>query len=291
MMTTHSMPIPTAAVIDSSSSGEAFITDWTDLFNARPADATRIQWCSGTQTTSSYVDLQFTIVSTVVRVVGLVGLNIFELTDCSGFKIVITGQRSGDTGYPYDLGGTSQTTRVYKRSDGSYALICVCAAGLTPIIGYQVRIYNDQNGTHPIVASQFVDLGKIWASPGFDLDIEQGWRLTPGVNKLPQSLNYQPWPVQYPPGRTLSFQRTEMDFNTAFIDGADPSWQSLRALIGSGKPSIMIPRWGNAAAPDKDKIHATAIFGMASFTALQHIAGPYYSVEGSSIEAPALLAE
>jgi hypothetical protein len=291
MFTAYSCPTPSASAIASSSAGQAFITLWTDLFNARPADPTRIQWCSGAQTTSSFVDLQFTLATpTVMRCFGINGMNVLGLTDSSGIKIVITGKRSGDTGYPYDLGGTTQTTRTVKRDDGSIAALSIGAAGLTALVGYQVRIYNDQNSAATITASQFVDLGKVWASPGFDLDIDTDWKLSPGGIKIPSSINYQPWPVLYPPGRTLNFSRREMDFNTAYVTGSNPSWQSLCTLIGRGQPSILITRWGTAAAPDIAKIHATAVYGMAQLGEIEHFPGDYFSVVGSSVETPALLA-
>jgi hypothetical protein len=292
MMTLYSMPTPSAAAIVASAGSASFITAWQDMFNPRAADSTRIQWGTLTGGLANNVAMQFTIPSTVVRGVALIGLNVLGLTDMSGFKVVITGRRATDGvgNYPYDLGGTSQSTRTFKRDDGSYAAICVCASGLTAIVGYQVAIYNDQNGASPITASQFVDLGNIWASPGFDLDIDTDWRLTFAANKLPQSINYQPWPVIYPNGRVLSFSRREMDFNTAFVTGANPSWQALRTLIGNGQPSILIPRWGTAASPDATKIHATAVYGMASFSEFDHFPGDYFSVSCQSVETPALLA-
>jgi hypothetical protein len=293
MYTCYSCPTPSAAAIAGSASGSAFTTAWQDLFNGRPADATRIQWCSGAQTTASYVQLQFTLSAGIVPgAVGLIGLNILGLADSSGLKVVFTGRRSTDPvgTYPYALGGTSATTRTIKRADGSYAAICVCASGLTPIVGWQMQIYNDQNGAANIAASQFVDLGEAWCSPAFDLDIDADWKLTFAQSKVAQSINNQPWPVLYPPARTLSVTRREVDFNGAFVDGANPCWQSLRTAIGNGQASILIPRWGTAAAPDVAKIHATAVFGIAQFSEFERAPGDLFQLGVTSTEVPALLA-
>jgi len=55
--------------------------------------------------------------------------------------VTIKGKRSGDSNFPYLLGGNSQTSVVVQLDDGSRAIIWAFDAGLTPIIGYEIAMY------------------------------------------------------------------------------------------------------------------------------------------------------
>lgn len=290
----YSRPSPITPAI--AGTGASFVTPASALFNGRPADATRVQWLSGAQTTASVVQIQATWSKAIVPgIVGLFGLNLLGLASSAGLKFVFMGQRVGDTGFPYVLGGNTALVRSVTRSDGSTCAIGVCDAGLTPIIGLQMSIYNDQNGAANIAASQNIDLGDLWVSPSFDADIEADWKLS-FVDKMNSnvstrtSINWQPWTVPYPPARTLSASKKNMQFSDAYVDGTNPCYQTMRTLAGNGQVSVQIPRWGKSGAVDAASVHATAVFGLSTFNELDRANGELFSLSWTQQEIPALLA-
>lgn len=274
-------------------SGASIVTDNpTDLFNGRPADATRLQWLdAATPAITDYVDIQIERATPFsCGFAGLVGLDVLAAASSAGIKMAFTGKRSGDPDFSYSLGGNTALQRTMQRSDGSVAALTIPNAGLDDLIGLQLRIWNDQNGAVVFGPGDYVDLGDLIGSLGFDLDIDAKWKLTPPRNSYPVSRNEQPWPFPYPPGRTFTASRSQIPFDEAYIDGANPCWQSLLTICGNGDVSVMIPRYGAQGALDVDKLHATAIFGLASFSEIDRAEGDIFSVNFSSQEIPALLA-
>jgi len=298
LYTGYSIPKPSAfALVGSGANDCAILTPWADMFNGRCQDATRFRWISGAQTTGSFIKLQFTLASPIVA--GMVGLFGLRLLDAAGntfassaaLRVAFTGKRAGDPDFTYALGGNTATQRSVKRSDGSYAVIGICDLGLTPIVGWQLEIWNDQNGVPTLPAQALVDLGKPFVCPAFDQTIDGDWELTPPNDQVPVSPNDQPWPNPYPPGRVLSFSRRQMPFSDAYVDGTNPCWQSLCTLAGNGDVSVMVPRWGKIGALDAVSMHATALFGLAKFGPLKRTpGGDYFSISGTMKEVPALLA-
>lgn len=116
-----------------SGTGAAFDTDSAALDNGIVSDKTALLWLSGSQTTSSVLNLQSTwSVATVVRIIPILGL----VGIPAGTKIVVTGKRSGDSGFPYALGGNSNYQRTQVMPDGSIGAWIICDPGLTALIGY-----------------------------------------------------------------------------------------------------------------------------------------------------------
>ncbi|MHB8679010.1 MAG: hypothetical protein ACYC7G_04655 [Rudaea sp.] len=293
MWDSYSRPAPTSVAIVGT--GASFITPSSALTNGRPADATRIQWLSNpTPAITDVVKIQFQWATAFVPgLVGLIGINALGLASQAGIKIAFMGKRAGDTGFPYDMLGNCDLQRTITRSDGSTFALGFPAAGLTPIVGLEMQIYNDQNGSTALTPSQYVDLGDIWFGPAFDVNTDADWKLSfpPSPKQGQTSINNQPWPVLYPPARKLTCKRSAMTFSDAFVDGATPAYQTLRTLCGNGQVSVQIPRYlDTTGALDVTSAHATACFGLSTFTEIDRMVGDYFAIAWEHQEIPALLA-
>jgi len=267
----------------------------TAITNGRPADATRLQvpsdWTGSIS--GDVVILQFTRATAFTPgLVGIVGLNALDLDTSAGLKFSFVGRRASDVGFTYNLGGNTALVRSYERGDGSIIALGMCADGLDPVIGIQVTIYNDQNGSANLDAAAFIDLGDFWASPATWLPLAKGWELSTPQGTVPTSENGQPWPAPFPPGATLPITIPLQTFSDAFLSTMAPNYRQLVRLLGNGECSIFIPRYKDASgALDVETMHATAMFVTCQLQKIAHNGGPKHTITGTIKEVPALLAE
>jgi len=294
--TAHSRPTDWAVAVVGT--GAAYVTDPTDqfqgLFCGRPANATRLRLPSDwTGVITEYVEIQFTRATAIAPgLVGLIGWDLIGLASAAGLKVTFMGKRVGDAGFTYDLGGNTALVRTRTRWDSSTIALGMCDSGVDPIIGYAMRIYNDQDGVANLAANGYIDQGNAWCSPGMEIDIEENWEFQYPQGDVPVSPDGQPWPSPFPPGRVLPVERQLIDVDDAFVGSTVPTYQQLARLLGNGKVSIQIPRWRDGSgALDVDLMHETAIFGTTKFGKIPHNGGDFYSATWTVTEVPALLAE
>lgn len=289
-----------------SGSGGSVSTPIADILNGRPQDVTRLIWqttpVSGSRAITDYMTLDFEFNSAIVPgMIGLFGFNPAPggstgvAASADGFDIRFFGRRPGDTAgtYPYSLGGTSQSQKTVVRDDGSSVIICMLPSGLSSCAGFRMQLFNNQNGSVMYVPGQAVDLGDFWVSPSFELDIDGDWKVANPPDKMPVSVDNQPWPRPYPPGRVLTGKRSLLDFNTAWISGTNPSWQKLRTLCGNGQSTLLVPRWstdGTFANLNQSWLNAMAMMGICNFTELDRTAGDTWTCSFDHHETPALSA-
>jgi len=308
------------SLTQSGSGGSIATSPSTDLLNGRPQDVTRLIWettpASGARAVTDFMTLDFEFPSPgiVPGIIGLLGFNAAPAgstgvaTDSGGISIQFFGRRVGDAAgtYPYNLGGTSQSQTTYVRDDGATHLICVLPTGLTACVGFRMKIFNNQRGNVIFVPGQAVDLGDFWVSPSVEVDIDGDWDLAYPEDKTPVSVDNQPWPRPYPPGRVFTGHRSLLPFTGlvklpdnpngvgAFVSVSGPSWQKLRTLCGNGQSSMFIPRWrvdGTLSTVNQSYIDSTAVMGIAKFSKIQRAqAGDVFDVSFTLSETPLLSA-
>ncbi|MEW5833661.1 MAG: hypothetical protein AB1832_01235 [Pseudomonadota bacterium] len=282
MLISYTRPNPIAWSLIGA--GAAFVTDDAGgaLTNGRPAEATRLQWLTGAQTTGSIFTLRGTWGTAVVpRVVGLVGLTL-----PAGTLITLAFRRPADAGYTYLADVPSQ--RVTQLPDGSRCAWFVLDAGLDPVIGVEYRIANDVDGAASIAADSTFDIGEAWVGPAVDIPHESGWgRGLTDPTTLRRSKGSQLFGREQRAWRTLQvrFTVTTVDevAGGALANGED--WELVEAQLRAGASCVAIPRWSGITA---DYLQRNALFAAATQQgAVQNSAGALYGRDYTFEEIPA----
>lgn len=195
MLISYSRPSMTFTI---AGTGASFVTPASALTNGRPADATRLQWLSGTQTTASTVVITATFASAIsARCAALLMPNIATAIP-AGVKVTIAGKLSGSN---VTIGGNALTTRTVTLPNGASAVHWVFPA--VSIDTLVITIYNDLNGSTWAAASQYVDLGEMWCGKGADFAITENMKRDSQGGLLQRSShNNQQWALQVQPFRT-----------------------------------------------------------------------------------------
>lgn len=131
--------------------GAQILTPFAAMFDARSGTVTSFQWGAGTQNTSSYVQLVFTITSPFG---GTPRLGIIHIANVIGLP----------EGTLFDVQAGTYTQRlVAGRRDELNAIIIPTSVLNTGSL--TLRIYNDVNGTSPIVSNQVFAIGEVLFAP------------------------------------------------------------------------------------------------------------------------------
>jgi hypothetical protein len=253
--------------------GGTALTDVDAWADPNPGERVRIQWPSGTQTTGATVGVQFTRSQSVVPVGGgLRGLRGIP----AGTKVVVTGKRAADAGFAYALGGNSATARTVALPGGDVGITWAFDAGLDAIIGAQVLIYNDVNGSASIAAEASIEIGTPVVGGGIDFVIQADWTLDgkdPSISS--RTLGSQLNRVLRPGYRVLTctpaYVKTEEEARGGGLsDGSD--WQTVGAALRRDPYVLAIAR-----VDSSDEIQRTSIFGAVTrLPAVQHLDGALY---------------
>lgn len=142
------------AAIGGSAGGSAFTApdDGSALFDGRSGSVQGIQWIGGTQNTSSYVQLTITVDSDIDASAIHGGIGIANVTGLPvGTKVVVDGI----------------TKRLKADQFGN--LNVWFSPNVSASNTLTVRIYNDVNGSSPIVASAEFAIGEIFMGRAIDL--------------------------------------------------------------------------------------------------------------------------
>lgn len=260
--------------------GAAFLTSEDALTDGRPTSATRIQWLSGTQTTSSVLTLRGTWITggVDIRLVGLVGLTLPV-----GTKIVCKRE--------FDLSwGGPQEARVIERADGVRVAWFYFDEDSQERTGFEFEIYNDVNGSASIVANSTFDIGEAWGG------LCQQWCIRPeyqsgrdDLSVMKQSIGGQPFPVRRRAIATSGIEITPVVYDQAW--GPD-SIDFLRQQMLAYKPLVVVPITAKpfTGSPiDLDYVNRHAEFGYAK--AVGPIVGeaPRFKWSADFVAPPALL--
>lgn len=240
--------------------GAAFLTSSARLTNGRPTSATRIQWLSGTQTTSSVLTLRGTHSGNTqnIRLCGLIGTTLPV-----GTKVVCKRK--------FDLSWVGpQEQRVVERSDGVRVVWFYFDEDGSSREGFEFEIYNDVNGFAEIVADSDFEIGEAWGGLASEWCIRPTYQSDRNdFSKQKLSINGQPFPTRRRASAISQLEFTPVLYSKALADGNSlngESFKSIRARLLGYKPCVIVPMTAEpftGGAIDQDFINANAEFGYA----------------------------
>ena len=241
------------------------------LSDGHPSHLTAIQWLSEVSpTTSDYIDLIGSWVGEkAIQSIALIGLS------CGpNVKIEVTGRRTGDAGYTYDLGGNSLTQLTYAESDGRIICIILGDDGLDSLTGIQIRVFNDQNGSVWADASTDFRIGEINVQGLVTLVGEADWSkgrsdpslrtrtLDAGLHIVPRQ-SHRSFAINLAPEFVAQVRQSGLE------NGQD--WDTLEAESMGNSRTLVVIR-----TDSPEEIHKTCLFGIATWSPAIHAAGPLY---------------
>lgn len=219
--------------LDQSGTGAVFDSPAAALVSGRPADQTAILWTheSGSVATTNFVSIQR--VWTNARPIR--GVEIRGVSLPAGTVVEVLGQRSSDSGtFPYSLGGNSSSA-IVQFDDLSNGLIIVCDNGLDPIIGIELKIFNDCNGSTFLANDDFIYIGSFTCYQGWEPPQGVQFDWVPGIGGLPtdqQTANNQNRPIPNgQPYRTLSVTFEDQEYAGVYGDPADPTALTYNKIV------------------------------------------------------------
>ena len=299
MLLSYTRPADISWTLDGT--GSAFLTSSERLTNGRPNSPTRIQWLSGSQTTSSVLKLQAqwtpdspapdpysTYQTPVNRFCALIGVTLPV-----GTKIT--------AGLLY-----TKETRVIQRSDGVRMAVFYFAPGENVDMdsAMEFSIFNDVYGSASIAADSSFEIGEAWVGPSAEWCI----RPTPqfGLDQLSKqklSLSGQPFRVARRAIATSQFEVTPVIYRHMFgaldvaaheirIAQANLGVADLRERLVGYAPAMIVPMAAEpftGSTPDPDFINRHAQFGY--FSTLGPVVGdpPRFVFSGTFNAPPAWL--
>lgn len=226
MLISHSRP--DAITWSVLGTGSDFLTDPSALTDGRPTSATRIQWLTGTQTTSSVLTLRATWDSGAVNILfcGLVGLTLPV-----GTKVVCRRR--------FDLSWSGpQEAQVVQRDDGVRVVWFYFEDDGEVRDGFEFEIFNDVNGEATIPEDSTFDVGEAWGG------LSEQWCIRPtyqsgrdDLSVMKQSIGGQPFPVRRRALATSAIEFTPVIYDLAWGDG---SLDSLRQQLLAYAPCVVV---------------------------------------------------
>lgn len=262
----------------------AWLTDPAALHDRSPAQAVQFEWPTGAQTTATTVQVTGTRSAAVVPRLGA----LLGTTLPAGLRVTITGRRSGDAGYTYDLGGNSTTLRLSVLPDGTVGGVWVFADGLDPIVAWRITAYNDVSGATAIAAESERLLGEVVVCPALYVPHEDGLQETwtvPSILRRFRSAQTQL--VPHVPFRVISLRGWPDEHVNARLGGlpGGMDWQRLLGALARDPYTLLVPYWDTS-----DEIQRSAVFGVASGFGIGGREGRYQQMDKLTVaEIPALV--
>lgn len=286
---------PTSPTWTISGTGAQFESD-IRISDGNPGVLTTFRWLSaGSPAITDYVALRADWTTPVVcRGAAMLGLRLETDDFPAGCKVEIRGKRSGDSGYPYELGGNALTEVTREKADGSIHICWAFADGLDPLVGYEVRIFNDVAASTWATADTYVQVGEADIFQMADLCVAVGWRsslevATESSRTLDAQLhevertNYRAVEFGFPPTAGDDVRRQGLP------NGVD--WDQIEAIVArSGARVLCYVQTTDAdGVTDYDYLHSTAIFGKARPAQVVHVAREFYTGGYRVDEVPAVV--
>ena len=274
-------------------SGAAFVTDDSGLDDGWPQRRTRISFTdTDPQTIAEVVGLRRTVTTAFVPRVGyLLGMRRPGGGSLAGMKVELRGKRAADVDFDYALGGNSLTQRLVEFVNGTVGCFWLLDDGLEGIVGHELKLFNDVDGSTALDPSEVFDVGEHGVMPAVEVPIRSQFKLFPidptvkrrtGGSQLDR--------VRRDPYRQLQCEFALAQDSEVFREGLanDMDWQRLEYALLTGEPCVVMPRWTNAGVFDADTLHRFALFGeMSSSDGVHHRAGPWWQSRAEFDEIPA----
>lgn len=258
MFVGHSRPSGTWSI---SGTGAAIVSAPENLDDGRPDSVCALTWLTGTQNTSSVLRLRLDWTSGAI-VPRLVGLS--NITLPVGTKVTASFRRSGDPpgDYSYTPTAYNGTQRVVEGPAGERTAWILLPDGATAVIGAEIQIWNDVNGSASIVAAAPFYIGEAWVSSGTDVPIA----INPQIQPMDPTVNNwstanQPYTVPGTPYRQFQFSLVTSDAQTW-----RNSYAPLLAKINRGQRCFYCPTIYDrpGASFSADALHADGMIGLCT---------------------------
>lgn len=263
-----------------SGTGAAFVSPVQ--LGERPDRVTAIRWLSGTQTTASVLRLRADWDEPMVP--GLVYLANTDLP--VGTRVEVAFKRPlNPLSYNYSAQAYNASQRITEGPRGERTCAILLQPGAHPVIGCEIRIYNDVGGSPTIPASEIFTLGaamicqaaEVQAAAGIEFDFEDPTTTTLSATRGAYSVPGIPY-------RTFRFALCTTD-QAAWFGAYAP----LIGKIDRGQPAVYIARYRKPDRSfDAELLHGYAMIGRArQLGGMRHAAGPWFeSGEMAVIEDP-----
>lgn len=280
-----------------SGTGAQFESD-VALSDGNPGVLTAFRWLStGSPAISDYVALRADWTGAITaRGAWLLALSLEGSAFPKGVKFEVRGKRAGDFSYPYDLGGNSLTEVSHELRDGSIGVGWRFDEGLTPLVGIEIRIFNDLAGATWADADTYVRIGEADAAEGVAACVAPGW----GVDRRDQTEVQRTRGSQFHEVERVSFDEVEVSLapatgDDAFRQGLDTGsdYQRINALLTRARARAMVyvlTEDSNGAFSSED-LHATMWFGRAQPQRRAHVTNSRdrYTLGWRVLEVPAIV--
>jgi hypothetical protein len=149
-------------------------------------------------------------------------------------------------------------------------------AGLDPVIGYAIRVYNDRNGAVWADADTFLDWGEASLRACVDVCAAPGWNArriptTETKRTLGQQVHRVPRPSYIQAQLKLAPQSLANTRGEGLANEQD--LQKIEAQLDQAFPCIFIPHFlGQDGQFSEAELHRTLVFGVAETDAIDHVA-------------------
>jgi hypothetical protein len=279
---------PTYTNVTLVGTGVAFLNDEGEatLADGKAQSVARVSWLSATGALlTDYIEIRFSWAT--AQKLGILGLA--NLGVPTGTKIVWYGRIGAGT-FTENLGGTSLIQDAVTMPDGSVGQWCVTALADTVYTGVAVRIYNDVDGVTHFASDDVVDIGEVWVSAAYEVDIKR--TLQDSFNELSlikTTLTGQPNRVTRGRARSFSVEMVPVEIASTYASGV--TVQSVREALTQYAPCVAIPlhrQPGSESGTDADLLHRQVLFGWCSKVgAIQAVEGSrYWSWTADFTESP-----
>ena len=264
MLIGHSRPQDIAWSV--SGAGAAILSPTEQLADGRPDTITALRWLSGTQNTASVLRLRGDWSAAFTP--GIVGLSNISLP--AGTRIGVAFRRASDPAgtYPYMPAMHNSSQRIVEGPRGERTAWLLPKVGAQPVVGIEIQIYNDVNGSPGIVASSQCWIGEAVVCPVIDF--------CPAARPSIEDIDPTTLKPSIPgiPFRRLNFAIRTDEQSRYFGDYA-----RLIGKIDRGQSAVYVMRWQNPdGSLDADMLHATAMIGhVTKLPSKQHEARDIFS--------------
>lgn len=271
-------PVPSQITWSLSGTGAAFLS--TVQIGMRPGAQTAIRWLSGTQTTSSVLKLRGEWTGAVVP--GM--LHIAGTSLPAGTKITVAWRRSSDPDgtYPYAPSALNNPQRIVAGPRGGKSCTIILEPGATEVVGVEVTIWNDVDGSASIEADSTFTISAVIPCSTTDVRIAAGVEtamMDPTVTS--NSMNRTSYSAA-----SLPYRQMSCAFRTASLDDWMEQYEQLIACIDRGQYAVYVPRSTDTAGAFSARIaQAEAMIGVATkLPSRKHVALEWHSAAGLVVD-------
>lgn len=270
---------PATGSVSYTLTGGATFSGAIVLDNSSPADITQIVVPSGVTTFTLQALWSGAITPRCACLLGV--------TLPLGTIVTIKGKRApGESGFPYVLGGNSQTTSVIQLDDGSSAVIWAFDALLDQILGYEITFTNGMAG---LTGTWNIGEARIFQGYRPGRGIQEKW--SPGFDNIQNpamTVNRQPHVVNHRYNHNDSVIFGVANEKVAWTsDNGDISLNRFAHIAASHQTLLAIPAAYVNGVLNAQMLANTAIYGYASKVQRpQYVTNHYYQMSMDFVEYP-----